>query len=197
MSFMAPTPANHDGRLLRALLHSQTVTLFATGLVFPFYIVFISQTGASFTEFGIAYALFAVASALVHQRTGVWSDRIGRKPFLLAHNWVSAILFLLFPLVETMMHVYILQVCLGIVGAMHKTSEKAVLADATHPECRGEFIGGYHGWIAIASALAIMVGGFLIDLFSISVIFYVGSIILFFSGFIILKIPDSYGKKSV
>lgn len=186
------TDTSHRVRLYRTLLHSQSVTLFGTGLVFPFYVVFISQTGASFSEFGLAYALFAAASALVHKYSGVFSDRWGCKPLLLFHNWASAVLFLFFPLVETMIQVYVLQILLGVVGAMHKTGEKSIVADCTRVEARGEDIGIYHGWIALASALAIMVGGILIDLFDITIIFYLGSLILFVSGLLVFKIPESY-----
>ncbi len=175
---------------MKWFLTSQSITLFGSGLVFPFYILFIRDVGANFTEFGIAYALFAFTSAIVHGLVGRWSDKLGRKIFLLLNSWGTALVLLLFPIVTTMLQVYGLQIILGIFGAMHKTSEKALLADFTDGERRGRDIGVYHGWVSLFAALAIVVGGYLIDLFTLSIIFYIGSAILFISGFAILKINE-------
>lgn len=176
---------------IKSLLVSQSVTLFGTGLVFPFYILFIKEVGANFTEFGIAYALFSLSSAFVHKLIGQWSDQLGRKLFLLINSWGTAILFLLFPIASELWHVYVLQIALGIFGAMHKTSEKAIVADFTDGKERGKIIGRYHGWIAIFSALAVIIGGYISDLFTLSVIFYIGSIILFVSGILVIFLKEN------
>jgi MFS family permease len=175
---------------MRWLTISQSIVLFGSGIVFPFYIIFIRKIGANFTEFGIAYALFALSSALVHRLIGKGSDKFGRKIFLLLNSWGVAVVLLLFPLVTTITQVYVLQIILGIFGAMHKTSEKSIVADFTDGKRRGVHIGSYHGNIALFSALAVVVGGYLIDLLTLEVIFYIGSAILFLSGFAILKIKE-------
>lgn len=175
---------------LKWLTISQSIVLFGTGIVFPFYVIFIKEIGANFTEFGIAYALFALSSALVHKIIGSYSDKFGRKIFLLLNAWGVAILFLLFPIVTSIIQVYILQIILGVFGAMQKTSEKSIVADFTDAGMRGKQIGNYHGWIALFSALAVVAGGYLIDLFTLEIIFYIGSIVLFLSGLAILKIKE-------
>lgn len=175
---------------LKWLTVSQSIVLFGTGMIFPFYIIFIKEIGANFTEFGIAYALFALSSALIHKIIGSYSDKLGRKIFLLTSAWGLAILFLLFPIVTNIIQVYALQIILGVFGAMQKTSEKSIIADFTDIKVRGKEIGNYHGWIAIFSALAVIIGGYLIDLFSIEIIFYIASLILFLSGFATLKIKE-------
>ncbi len=175
---------------LKWLTMTQSVVLFGSGIVFPFYIIFIRQIGANFTQFGIAYALFALSSAFVHKLIGDFSDKFGRKIFLVINSWGVAILFLLFPIATSIYEVYVLQVLLGIFGAMQKTSEKAIVADFTDGKERGRLIGRYHTWIAIFSALAVIIGGYIIDLLTIEVIFYIGSSILFLSGLLILKIKE-------
>jgi MFS family permease len=180
-------------RKMKWLLISQSITLFGGGFVFPFFIIFIKEIGANFTQFGIAYALFALSAALVHKIIGGWSDKWGRKVFLLINSWGTALLFLIFPIVTNIMQVYVLQIFLGMFGAMHKTSEKALVADFTDGKERGKSIGAYHGWIAICSALAIIAGGYLIDLLTLSIIFYIGSVILFVSGVSIIKINENGG----
>ena len=175
---------------MKWLTRSQSIVLFGTGIVFPFYIIFINKIGANFTEFGIAFAIFSLSAALVHKFIGRFSDKFGRRIFLLLNSWGIAVLFLLFPIVSNIIQVYVLQALLGIFGAMQKTSEKAIVADLTDGKQRGKEIGVYHGWIAVFSALAVIAGGYLIDLFTLDIIFYIGSIILFLSSFAILKIKE-------
>jgi len=170
------------------LLLSQSIVLFGTGIVFPFYIIFIKEVGADFSSFGIAYGLFLLGSVVSHKVVGDISDVIGRKIFLLINSWGTSIIFLFFPLVTTLTQVYILQLILGVFGAMYKTGEKTIVADIIDPKIRGKYIGTYHGLTSIFSALAVIIGGYLIDLFTISIIFYIGSIVMFVSGFAILKI---------
>ncbi|SES63641.1 Major Facilitator Superfamily protein [Oceanobacillus limi] len=176
--------------MLKWVVRSQSVLLFGTGLVFPFYIVFLSESGASFSEFGLAYGLFTVSAALVHHWVGRYSDLFGRKIFLLVSAWGNAIVYLVFPVVQEMLAVYIIQVVLGILGALQKTSEKALVADFTDGSNRGVLIGRYHFWISLWSGAAVMVSGFLIDLLTLSVIFYLGSFICFLSGVLTLFIQE-------
>ncbi|WP_228547470.1 MFS transporter [Filobacillus milosensis] len=177
--------------MLKWIVISQSLLLFGTGLVFPFYIIFLSEVGGNFSEFGIAYGIFTISSALVHHWVGRRSDKVGRKSFLLINTWGSALIYLTFPIITSIGQVYIIQVLLGILGAMQKTSEKAIVADFTDGESRGKKIGSYHFWVSLFSGFAVIVGGFLIDLLTVDIIFYFGSIILFVSGWFILFINES------
>jgi len=172
---------------MKWLTITQSIVLFGMGIVFPFYIIFVKQIGANFTEFGIAYAFFALSAAFFHKLIGDLSDKMGRKIFLVINTWGVAILFLLFPIATNIYQVYVLQVILGIFGAMQKTSEKAIVADFTDGKNRGNKIGSYHGWISIFSALAVVAGGYIIDMLTLEIIFYIGSVILFLSGMVIIK----------
>ena len=76
---------------------SQSIAILGSGLVFPFYILFIKDIGANFSEFGISYGLFTISAAFFHKIIGKGSDKFGRKPFLIFNCWGMAILFILFP----------------------------------------------------------------------------------------------------
>ena len=170
---------------------SQSVAILGSSLVFPFYILFIKEIGANFTEFGISYGLFTISAAFVHKIIGKGTDRFGSKLFLIMNSWGMAVLFILFPIVTKIWEVYTIQIILGIFGAMQKTSEKAIVADFTEGSRRGEKIGIYHGWLAVFSGIAVIIGGYIADLFTLELIFYIGSIFLFISGLIILKIKEN------
>src|SRR5690554_3505910 len=110
---------------------SQSTGLFGAGLVFPFYLIFIKDIGANFAQFGIAYGLFTISSSLLHAKLGAMSDQFGRKILLLISVWGTSILFLIFPIATGIWQIYVLQIFMGVFGAMQKTGEKALIADFT------------------------------------------------------------------
>ncbi|MFS0646701.1 MFS transporter [Siminovitchia sp. 179-K 8D1 HS] len=175
---------------MRWIVFSQSVAVLGSSLVFPFYLIFIKEVGGGFFQYGISYGLFTMSSAFVHLIVGKLSDRTGRKWLLLVNSWGMAILLLFFPIVTHVWQVYVLQILLGVAGAMQKTGEKAMLGDFTGQTGRGAAIGNYHFWTTIFASLAVMLGGLLIDLFTLDIIFYVSSFILLISGFFILKIKE-------
>ena len=139
----------------------------------------------------MAYGIFTISSALVHKLIGKSCDRLGNKIFLVINSFGMALLFLLFPVVTSIWQVYVIQVLLGIFGAMQKTSEKTIVANFTDGVNRGERIGIYHGWLAIFSGIAVRVGGYIADLLTLEIIFYIGSIVLFLGGIAVLKIKEN------
>lgn len=181
-------------KTLRWLVVSQSIVLMGSSLVFPFYLVFIKEVGAGFAQFGLAYGLFTLSSAVVHRWIGTGSDRWGRKPFLIISAWGMATVLLLFPIVTTVYQVYALQVVMGILGAFQKTGEKAILADLTDGGKRGRLIGDYHFWSSIFAGGAIILGGYLIDFFTLDIIFYIGSIVMLIGGFLIFRVEEKNQK---
>ena len=178
---------------MRWLLVSQNLILFGSSMVFPYYVIFIKEVGANFTQFGFSYALFAISSAFIHDFAGRLTDRFGRFLFLAISSWGTAFALVFFPAVTAIYQIYILQIIMGVFGAFQKTAEKTLIADITDYNGRGRQIGRYHAWTTLFSGLAIVIAGYAIDLFSLDVIFYTGSFFMFISGFIALKIND---KKS-
>ncbi|GIN20805.1 MFS transporter [Siminovitchia fordii] len=176
---------------MRWIVLSQSIAILGSSLVFPFYLIFIKEVGGGFLQYGISYGLFTISSAFIHVIVGRLSDRVGRKWFLLINSWGMATFLLFFPIVVHIWQVYILQVLLGAAGAMQKTSEKALLGDFTSSSNRGTAIGYYHFWTSIFAGFAVMLGGLIIDLLTIDIIFYISSFILFLSGFFILKIKEN------
>jgi MFS family permease len=184
-----PMKPNNVGSLKWMML-SQSALTFGAGVVFPFYLIFIKEIGGDFTEFGIAYGLFTLFSAFLNRLFGASSDRYGRKVFLVIGAWGTAFLFLLFPIVTSIWQVYALQIVLGAFGAMQRTCEKALIADMTEGRRRGELIGRYHFGVSLFSGAAVMAGGVLVDFFTLDLIFYIGSVVLFVGGLMLVRVKE-------
>lgn len=170
---------------LKGLILSQSSVFFASSLIFPFYILFVKNVGSSFAQFGLSYGLFGLSSALLHPIIGRLSSKVDHRIFLLIHAWGMATLLLFLPHVTTITQVYIIQLLLGMFGALQKHGEKIMVAEFTDGADRGVRIGRYHFWTSIFSAFAIIAGGYLADYLTIHFIFYMSSVLFFMSGLII------------
>ncbi|WP_051287007.1 MFS transporter [Paenibacillus taiwanensis] len=178
----------------RWLMLSQSMMTLGAGIVFPFYLIFVKEIGGDFTEFGLSYGLFTLCAALLSIWFGKSSDRFGKVRYLVISAWGTSVLFLLFPLVTSIVQIYVLQVVMGIFGAMQRTCERALLADLTESGRSGEQIGTYQAGVSICAGIAVIAGGFLIDLFTLDLMFYIGSVLLFVSGLMMLRVKELYAQ---
>ncbi|AOR97553.1 hypothetical protein Bsub01_03329 [Bacillus subtilis] len=110
---------------LKWLTLSQSSVFFASSLIFPFYILFVKNIGSSYTQFGFSYGLFGLSGALIYPLLGRLSERFDSRYFLLLNSWGMAVLLLYVPHIGSVVQVYIVQVLLGLFGAMQKHGEKS------------------------------------------------------------------------
>ncbi|HSI66362.1 MAG TPA: MFS transporter [Planococcus sp. (in: firmicutes)] len=171
----------------RFIYYQGTVGM-ASGMIFPFYILLIKNVGDSYAQFGWAYGLFALTAACCYPLIGRYADRAGDKTLLSIYSWGMAVTLLFFPLASEVWHVYILQIFMGVLGAVQKNSEKTVLARYVAKESAGTQIGNYHIWTSVLGAIAVIATGYLVDFFTIASIFYIASIIFAWSGLQLLKL---------
>ncbi|MGE8203918.1 MFS transporter [Heyndrickxia sp. NPDC080065] len=168
-------------------IYFQSIIGMASSMIFPFYILLLKNVGNSYSQFGWAYGLFALTSAFAYPLIGRFSDKLGDKTLLILYSWSMALILLFFPLVTEVWQVYILQVIMGILGAVQKNTEKTALARSVKKETAGVEIGKYHIWTSIGAAIAIILTGYMVDFITIGSIFYVASLLYIISGLILLR----------
>ncbi|WP_050183273.1 MFS transporter [Domibacillus robiginosus] len=171
----------------RQFVMSQSLILMAGSMIFPFYVLLLRNVGDSYAQFGWAYGLFTLTSALMYPVVGKAADRLGDRQLLLFYSMGMAVLLLFFPLVTSVWQVYGLQVCMGVLGAIQKNTEKAALARTANHKQAGADMGRYHFWTSIAAATAVIVTGYLVDFLTIATIFYLASLMYVMSGLIVWK----------
>ncbi|MGG0286047.1 MFS transporter [Peribacillus butanolivorans] len=174
----------------RFVFYQGTVGM-AASMIFPFYILLIKNVGTSYSQFGWAYGIFSLTAALSYPLIGKFTDKVGDKAFLLFYSWGMALILLAFPLAYEIWHVYLLQIIMGLLGAVQKNTEKTVLARYVTKTTAGEEIGNYHVWTSIGVAAAVIATGYLVDFLTIGSIFYLASLIFAWSGFIIMKMEKN------
>jgi MFS family permease len=147
---------------LQIFIIANSLMALAFGLFGPFYLIFINNLGGDIENFGIATGLIVLFGALCSLFVGKYSDRAGKKTFLIISGYFSAIIVFMYTTINQLWELYILQAVSGIIIAAFETSEQAYLADITEKHKRGYQIGKYTSFIGIAEAISIFAGGFFI-----------------------------------
>ncbi|WP_026575420.1 MFS transporter [Bacillus sp. UNC438CL73TsuS30] len=171
------------------LIRAQSIMLTASSIAFPFYLLLLRNLGDSYSQFGWAYGLFALTSALFHPLIGHLTDRWGDKNLLILYAWGMALAMLLVPILSEIWQVYTIQVVMGVLGAIQKTTEKTAISRQVTSEQVGKKIGHYHLWTSIWAAAGIIITGYLIDFLTIGSLFYMTSILYMIAGIIVWKRP--------
>ncbi|MFG6496500.1 MFS transporter [Fictibacillus sp. UD] len=171
----------------RTFVTAQSLLMTASSMVFPFYLLLIRNIGDSYSQFGLAYGLFALTGALVHPVIGRLSDKVGDRSLILFYTWGMAGMMLVVPIIKTVAALYMLQIAMGILGAVQKTTEKTALVRQTQGSQTGEKIGNYHLWTSVWGAIAVMATGYLVDFLTIGSLFYIASFLYMGSAVILMK----------
>ncbi|MBR9690339.1 MFS transporter [Candidatus Woesearchaeota archaeon] len=174
----------------KILLFSNSTLSFALGLFTPFWIIFIQDFGKSIESFGFSIGLMVLSSSLATYFAGKYSDKIGRKIFLLLSGFLMTGIIIAYTLINSLIQLYILQVINGLVQAVQMTMETTMLGDYTEKVSRGSNIGKYHAITGALAGIAMMGGGFIIGELGIKTIFYIVASLIFVSTIFIFYIKD-------
>ncbi|MBM3303579.1 MAG: MFS transporter [Candidatus Aenigmarchaeota archaeon] len=174
----------------RLMLSSNGIAYFAFSLIGPFFVLFINQIGGSIENLGMLYGVSVLASSVTTYLVGRFSDKFGRKPFLLVSSFLSSLIIILYLYVQNLSQLYILQAANGINTAIWQISENTFMADITHRKTRGRVLGFYNMVLGIISAVALMLGGFVVSKFGFSVIFWFVGITSFISAIILFFLKE-------
>ena len=159
-------------RMFRMLLLANSLAAFSIGLFTPFYYLFIRDFGGGIETFGIALGLMLLAQSLTYYFAGRFSDKIGRKPLLVASALAFAVIIIAYTFITELWQLYALQIIFGIQQAVFIVSETSFLGDLTTKATRGRHIGLYSAIAGVLTALGMMVGGLFAKNFGTNFIFY-------------------------
>ncbi|MBI2549962.1 MFS transporter [Candidatus Woesearchaeota archaeon] len=174
----------------KIFLLSNSTLSFALGLFMPFWIIFLQDFGGSIQQFGFSIGLMVLAQSVTSYFAGKYSDKLGRKMFLIFGGFMLALVIFAYTLITSMAHLYLLQVANGITSAMLTTMEVTFLGDITRKVTRGADIGKYHAIVGIMAALAMMGGGYVVGQAGYKLIFYITASIIFVSTFLLFFIKE-------
>jgi MFS family permease len=164
----------------RLYLASEIVLSLAGGIFGPFFVLFIEKKGGGIENFGFAFGIAFLADAAVTFVVGKYSDRFGRRPFLIFYGLAKAAITLCYLLITSVWQLFGLQLISGLVSGC-TTVDASFLADITEGNKRGENIGTFHAITGVAAGIALMASGFLAKMFGVGSLFVLMALAYIFS----------------
>ncbi len=169
---------------------------FGWGLVGPFYYLYVNELGGGdIQQFGIAFGIMYFTAALASLVVGKYSDKLGRKPFMIGTALMYAIVIYSYTLITSEIQLYMAQAVIGILGTVERTVNITFLGDVTKKSKRGFQIGVFHSLVEMFAGIAIIAGGFLIGQTGFEIIFYIVSILIVIGAVMLLGVKESVRKR--
>jgi DHA1 family multidrug resistance protein-like MFS transporter len=171
---------------LITLLLSVFIALLGIGIIVPVMPVFARELGAGGFALGMIIAAFSITRGLLQPVVGNFSDRWGRKNFLVCGLFVYGLVGLLIPHATGVPHLIIIRAFHGIGSAMIVPIAMAymsLLAPAGHE-------GRYMSYLNIAIFSGIgcgpVIGGLLSDLWGLPSVFYTMALLSFLAFVLVI-----------
>ena len=154
------------------------ITLFTLGnSTDAFLLLRAAQLGVPVALAPILWATLHLVKSSTSTPAGVLSDRIGRKPAVIAGWLIYAGVYLLFSRATQVWHVWTLFVVYGLYFGLTEGTEKAMVADLVPAGRRGIAFGWYNLAIGIGALPASVLFGILWDRFGSGTAFACGAVI--------------------
>ena len=137
------------------------------GLAWGLFPVLFAAGGLSVGRIGVLAALYPAVWGAGQLLTGAWSDRVGRKPLIVAGMLVQAAALALVAAADAFAPWALAAVLLGAGTAMTYPTLLAAVGDVAHPAWRARAVGVYRLWRDAGFAVGALLAGVLADLFGI------------------------------
>ena len=180
----------HGSRLnkhLRFLIFVNSVLTFVVGMFAPFYAVFVEKIGGGAALAGVSWAVFSIVSGVLILLLSKWELRVKRRHVLLAVGYlIRAVVFLSFAFMDNIPQLLVTQVLWGIASALGTPAFDALYTSNISKEAAIVEWGDWEGISAIATGLAALIGGLLIQTIDFKILFIFMAIIMAVLGIYIL-----------
>ncbi len=158
--------------MLATLLLSVFIALLGIGIIVPVMPIFAKELGASGLALGMIIAAFSITRGLLQPVVGNFSDRWGRKNFLIMGLFIYGLVGLLIPHAAGVPHLIIIRAFHGVGSAMIVPIAMAYMSFLAPSGQEGRYMSYLN--IAIFSGIGCgpIIGGLLSDSWGLASVFY-------------------------
>jgi len=123
-----------------------------------------AAAGLGIARIGILAAIYPLIWGLGQLLTGAWSDRVGRKPLIVAGMWIQAVAIGAIAISGTFTTWALAMALLGVGTAFVYPTLLASIGDHAHPVWRASAVGVYRFWRDLGFAVGALLTGIVTDL---------------------------------
>lgn len=165
--------------------------LLGYGIVIPLLPEFARSFGASAALVGLLIAGYSLAQFIGSPILGGLSDRIGRRPVLLATITINAASFVLFALTQSLILLFAARLVSGF-AAGNLAVAQAYLSDVTPPERRAKAFGMIGAATGLGFVFGPPIGGFITQHYGVSAVgWFVAGLCLLNLALAAARLPET------
>jgi MFS family permease len=161
---------------------------FALNILIPTLPIYLSRSGVNEIEIGVLIGSFAVSSLVLRPFVGKALLRISENTFMIAGTLLWTVTSLAYLAVSPFWPLMLVRVCQGAGFAFFQTASFTLIARTSSEAHRGQTLSYFNLAINVSGALAPLLGMFLINYFSFTLLFLVCSGLSLCSLFITRKL---------
>lgn len=158
---------------LKLLTIVQITHSFRSGVISPILALFIRKQGYSVTQIGFIGTAWILGYLIFEPIAGVVADRLNKKYMIIFSIVTSSVIYASYTLASNIFHFYFLAFARSSVISAYTISNKAMVAEILPTSRRGQTYGRYMSVASIGGILGPILGGYLTNLFSYTVPFYI------------------------
>jgi MFS family permease len=159
-------------RVFVTLFFSTFASITGVGIVVPLLPVYASGLGASGLYIGLIYGSFSLSRSFLLPYFGRRSDRIGRKPFIVAGLLGYAVVSLAFIYFKSVNDLIIIRFFQGIASAMIMPVAQAYIGDVTPEGGEGLNMGMFNMSVFTGLSIGPIIGGVIEDSLGLDAAFW-------------------------
>ena len=174
------------------LLLAIFVSLMGVGIIGPIIPVYAVELGATGLALGLMVAGFSISRTIVQPVVGSYSDRIGRKRFMVIGLTLYAVAAVTYSFATSVGHLIIVRVVHGTGSAMIVPMAMALMADYAPPGQEGRYMGILNVAIFAGIGSGPVLGGVFRDLWGIDSAFYAMAVLSLLAAVLVfVRIPST------
>lgn len=169
------------------------VLMFAIAMAGPVVPLYASSLGASWVQLGFMGTSWGATLMLLAMVSGRISDKLGRKPLLIASGCLSTIAALSYLLSSTVTGLILTRILEGVAWALFWPTIEALTTEIVEPRAAGRAMGMATASYGIAFATGSFAGGSITQIFSYSQTFILYLLLSLFAtllALVLIRKPD-------
>src|SRR3989344_4152544 len=162
----------------KILLYSNNLWVFGEGMLGPLFAVFAQRLGGSVLDISWAWSIYLVVTGILVILIGKVSDvKISKEKLMIAGSFLNALFTFGYIFVSTPTQLFLVEAELGVAAALSSATWSALYAEHGDIGRSGYIWGLANGQSQLTMGIAIIVGGFIVNHFSFTVLFITMGII--------------------
>ena len=134
------------------------------GMVWGLLPIFLSRAGLSLSAVALITAAYPLSWGILQLGTGALSDRLGRKPLIVAGMAIQGVALLAMVKVQGVGLWVVAAMALGLGTALVYPTLLAAVSDVAHPSWRASAVGVYRLWRDLGYVVGALLAGAIADL---------------------------------